>query len=157
MNTEQKKSYTRRITNANKTQMITILYEMVLDYLNDSEKAFNNTDFAQYEIEIKRAQNCIDELINSINEQYELGRNLKSIYLFEKKQLLRALYKRNVEYLNQAEKIFNQLREAYSILEKEDTSNPVMINTQEVYAGMTYGKYSILENMTFNNNRGYRA
>ena len=157
MNAEQKKSYTRRITNANKTQMITILYEMVLDYLKDSENAFNNNNHAQYEIELKRAQNCIDELIYSTNIEYELGRNLRKIYLFEKKQLLKALYKRNTEYLKQAESIFEQLRAAYLVLEKEDKSNPVMVNTQEVYAGMTYGKYSILENMTFNNNRGYRA
>ena len=33
MTQEKIQVYTRRITMANKTQMITILYEMVLDYL----------------------------------------------------------------------------------------------------------------------------
>ena len=41
MTQEKKQEYTRRITQANKTQMITILYEMVLDYFADSLDALS--------------------------------------------------------------------------------------------------------------------
>ena len=36
MTLEKKQEYTLKITQANKTQMITIIYEMVMDYLNDT-------------------------------------------------------------------------------------------------------------------------
>jgi len=157
MNADQKKIYTRKITNANKTQMITILYEMVLDYLHDATRKLEKKDYKAFSEEIKKAQNCIDELIQSTNMEYELGRNLRGIYFFEKKQLLKASYKREKEHIDQAESVFKKLHEAYLKLEKKDSSRPIMENTQEVYAGMTYGRYSLLENMTFNSNRGFMA
>ena len=44
MKKEQKQEFTLRITRANKTQMIVILYDMVLVYLEDSLEAFEKED-----------------------------------------------------------------------------------------------------------------
>ena len=41
MTQERKQEFTRRITQANKTQMITILYEMVLDYIEEARDAIS--------------------------------------------------------------------------------------------------------------------
>ena len=48
MTQEQKQKYTRKITQANKTQLITILYEMVLDYLQDARAAYEQDDLSEY-------------------------------------------------------------------------------------------------------------
>ena len=36
MDKEKKQAYTRRITQANSTEMIVILYDMTLDYINEA-------------------------------------------------------------------------------------------------------------------------
>ena len=40
MKKEKKQEFTLRITRANKTQMVVILYDMVLTYLEDAIEAF---------------------------------------------------------------------------------------------------------------------
>ena len=47
---------------------------------------------------------------------------------------------------------------SYKELEKKDFSEPIMGNTQTVYAGLTYGKYSLNEDVSaVSMNRGYMA
>ncbi|MCR4904388.1 MAG: flagellar export chaperone FliS [Butyrivibrio sp.] len=155
MTIDKKKDYTLRISGANSTQLITILYEMELDYIKDAQNALQKADYVALAKEISNAQNVIDELIQSLDLNYELARNLIGLYLFEKKELLRAAGHLNINCLEQVEGVFKRLHEAYVELEKQDNRKSLMVNTQEVYAGLTYGKNSLVESMTFNKNRGY--
>ena len=75
MTDEQKQEFTRRITNANKTEMIVILLEMVLAYTKDAEKALENQDAESFKTEIGRAKNCVMELQNSVNLGNDLAMN----------------------------------------------------------------------------------
>ena len=90
MTQERKKEYTLRITQANKTQMITILYEMVTIYLSEAIDHIEAGETAEADRSLMSAQSCIDELIHSVNLDYELGRNLYEIYIFSKKELMAA-------------------------------------------------------------------
>ena len=109
MTQEKIREYTLRITMANKTQMITILYEMVLDYIEEAKSAIAEGDEKAYLEDIARANNCIDELIHSLNLKYELGNNLLGLYLFEKRQLIKAAGKLDPEILAHVSKTFNNL------------------------------------------------
>ena len=158
MTLEKKQEYTLKITQANKTQMITILYEMVMDYLNDAidEIGIGKKDEASRSI--LKAQNCIDELIRSLFLQYELARNLKEIYLFSKRELMVAGATYSSHRIWRVLQNFKRLHEAYVELEKEDDSRQIMDNTQKVYAGLTYGRYSLNENVgAASYNRGLMA
>ena len=73
MTQDKIQTYTRKIAMANKTQMITILYEMVLDYIEEAEFALKINDDRGFEDGLKKAMNCIDELIHSLDMNYELG------------------------------------------------------------------------------------
>ena len=53
---------------------------------------------------------------------------------------------------------FRMLHSAYLQLEKEDSSEKLMQNTQRVYAGLTYGRYSLNEDVSYSYmNRGLKA
>ncbi len=145
MTQEKIKAYTRRITMANKTQMITILYEMVLEYIDEAQNAYNNGDEKGFAEGLSRAMNCIDELIHSLNIKYELGNNLLGLYLFEKRQLLRAIGKNSDENIPHVVKTFTNLHEAYLQLETMDDEKAVMTNVPKVYVGLTYGKGRLRE------------
>lgn len=158
MTQEQKQDYTRRITRANKTQLITILYDMTVDYLTDGCSCFENGDTEGFDRELSRADACIDELICSLDTEYELGRNLLSLYIFEKGQLRNSRVKRETGGAKQAIGIFTRFRDTYRQFEAEDKSDPVMVNVPEVYAGMTYGRGSLTENVSSDyTNRGFKA
>ncbi|MCH4192516.1 MAG: flagellar protein FliS [Butyrivibrio sp.] len=158
MTQEQKQDYTRKITQANKTQLITILYEMVLDYLKDAREAYDMTDVAEYDLQLTHAQNCIDELIHSLDLQYEIARNLLQLYLYSKRELIAATARQDKEYIRHAETVFEGLHKTYQQLEKMDTDLPVLTNTQTVYAGLTYGRSDLNESVADPvMNRGFQA
>ena len=88
MTQEKKQEFTLKITQANKTQMITILYEMIIDYLNYALDEISVGQKSDGEKSLLKAQNCLDELIRSVNLYTDLGKMLHKIYIFSKKELI---------------------------------------------------------------------
>ena len=158
MTLEKKQEFTLKISEANKTQMITIIYEMVMYYLDE---AIDNIGIGKKNDAVRSltsAQNCIDELINSLNMDYELAKSLFQIYIFSKKELVVASATFSINRIWRVLKNFRNLHDAYEELEKEDSSERLMGNTQKVYAGLTYGKYSLNEDVSMvSYNRGLMA
>ncbi len=158
MTLEKKQEFTLKITQANKTQMITIIYEIVIDYLTDAIEHMDGGRRKEANECLDRAQNSIDELLRSLNMEYELAKNLHKIYIFSKKELMAAGVTGGTERIARVLKNFRSLHEAYLVLEKADTSETLMDNTPKVYAGLTYGRYSLNEDVTSSYmNRGFKA
>lgn len=147
MTTELKQEYTLRITQANKTQLITILYEMVLLYIDEAEEALAAEKRMEYKTAIRKIRGCMDELMASLNFDYELAHNLLQLYLYINRELVKASTHHDKENLEHIRLIIGQLHGAYEQIEGQDTSGPVMANTQTVYAGLTYGRNNLTENL----------
>jgi flagellar protein FliS len=100
----------------------------------------------------------LDELNHSLNFSYKLSGNLFSLYVYCKKQLARVLYENRLDGLEEAEKILRRLYGSFVEAAKQDTSPPLMRNTQQVYAGMTYARGALNENfMDLDGQRGFFA
>lgn len=147
MTKELKQEFTLRITQANKTQLITILYEMVLLYLEEAETALDADDKVAYKAAVRKIRGCIDELIASLHLEYELAQNLLQLYLFIHKELTQANLHFQKENLKHIAFIVEKLQKAYKQIEGQDVSGPVMGNAQTVYAGLTYGRNNLTENI----------
>lgn len=158
MKKEKKQEFTLRITRANKTEMIVILYDMVLTYLEDSLEAFGKEDFKEYKWNIERAKDCIDELLHSLHMEFEIAGILKGLYFFYKRELSTAAVQRKKELVLPVMHMIQELKESYAQVAAQDTSAPIMENTQAVYAGLTYGKTSLnVELSDQGTNRGFRV
>ena len=158
MKKEKKQEFILRITRANKTQLVVILYEMTLAYLQDSLEAFESEDFSQYKWNIERAKDCIDELLNSLHPEYDIAGVLKSLYYFYKRELTTAAVQRKADLVVSVMQMIKELKESYEQAAAQDTSDPIMQNTQTVYAGLTYGKGSLNVNLSDQgSNRGFRV
>ena len=87
MTKETIKTFQYRITQATASQLVVILYDMAIEYLNDAcesdsaEQAHNN---------IYMAQKVIDQLICGLDMQYEISANLFVIYNHMKRSLISA-------------------------------------------------------------------
>lgn len=158
MTKELKQEYTRKITQANKTQLITILYEMLMLYVEEAEAAYEAQDRMGFREGIRKARGCINELLDSLNFDYELAVNFLQLYLYVNRELARAEVRNTKEPLENAYKVVKGLHGAYEKLGSMDTSGPVMENVQTVYAGLTYGRNNLIENLTDEGiNRGFRV
>lgn len=156
MTKELKQEFTLRITQANKTQLITILYEMILLYLDEAKTALKAEDISAYKSALRKIRECMNELTESLHFEYELAGNLLQLYLYVNSELVQAGIHKSVDNLNHVETVIKGLHAAYRQLETQDTSGPVMGNTQTVYAGLTYGKNTLTENIADpDGNRGF--
>ena len=157
MTSEKKQEFTLKITQANKCQLIAILYEMTLVYIDEAKKAFTKEDRKEFRLALTRARSCINELMTSLNFEYELAINILQLYVFVNKEIARAEVKMDIEHLDNAANVIRKLLKAYQELSLLDNSPPLMKNTQAIYTGLTYDRTHALDSLSHNINRGYRA
>lgn len=156
MTKEMKQIFTRRITQANRTQLVVILYDMILTYLKDAAAAQEIGCEQEFKKDMQCARNCISELRGSLDFHYDLSRNLFAIYAFADRELAHDLHGIEAKQLDQIIGMFQKLRDAYNTISKEDHSQPLMENAQNVYAGFTYNRTDVNESLSqYGKARGY--
>jgi flagellar protein FliS len=154
MTDELKHEFTRRISSANSTELVVILYDMVLCYTDDAEEALKTDNDHEFFSSISRIRNCINELMCSLHMEYEPASALLSLYRYCIRKLSTAGIRKSIAALDEIRKVMKPLRDSYAELVSLNTSGPVMNNSETVYAGFTYGKNDVNESLVGNTNRG---
>ena len=153
-----KKEFTLKITQANATELIVILYDMILIYIKEAGEFWDCNSKEEYVRSLQKIRNCIGELMDSLDLQYEMARNMYSLYVFFIKELVKAEKKENgIFYVEGFRPMIESLRNAYNEVALENKTGPLMQNTQTVYAGLTYGKKDVNVNLEQLSNRGFRV
>lgn len=145
MKKEQMVDFTRRVSQCNKGELIVIMYDIFFAYTQEVREACLAKDWEAYKAGLRKAQRTLDELIHALDFKYELAKNLYSIYVYCKDSLAKCMYKREITDMEEAERLMRRLYDAFVYVAKEDTSEPLMKNTQQVYAGYTYGRDDLIE------------
>ncbi len=152
MTKECKQQFTLRITQANSTQLIVILYEMILCYLEEAKAAQEQDEIREA---VRKIRGCVNELIQSLHMEYEPATELRKLYFFCIRRLVHCETRKDMAALDDIEKVIQPLHDAYAQIEKLNDKGPVMNNSQTIYAGLTYGKNTLTENMADqSSNRG---
>ena len=152
-------AFTARITQASKTELVVIMYEIILADLDSARSYHDKEDYEMYGRELKHGQRILNELMVTLDYRYELSGQLMSLYIFINKTLITAMLQKKAELLAQAQAVLTIIMEGFKGIRKEDLSGPVMQNTQQLYAGLTYGK-GMLNEVYLNPNeqsRGFKA
>ena len=158
MTKESKQQFTFRTTQANSTELVVILYEMLMCYLAEAEEALHAGNTCGMTESFRKARACINELMQSVDTRYEPGSALLQLYVYSLKRLVHAQRKQDAEPLQEVQKIMQALHDAYAEIAPQNTRGPVMNNSQTVYAGLTYGRNDLTENMADQGaNRGMRV
>ncbi|MBQ8247986.1 MAG: flagellar protein FliS [Lachnospiraceae bacterium] len=147
MTNELKQAYTLRISQANKSGLVVILYEMFADYAAEAEESLKTGDRAAIKESLGKARGCVNELMESLHLEHEIAQNLLQLYLYVYRELLKCEMDKDAVHISNVLKVMLPLKEAYSTISKEDTSEPVMTNAQTVVAGLTYGRNDVNESM----------
>jgi flagellar protein FliS len=148
------KEYGMKVTQANSTELVVITYELASGYIEEAEKNIN--DVTEFRTCIKKARAFIGELISALNMDCAISGELMRIYLFINRELQIADIRLDITEFPRLRGILDKLKKSFEDIVQMDKKGPVMRNTQQVYAGLTYSKGSLNENMyTDNAVRGY--
>lgn len=159
MTREELNAYAMRVSQASKTQIIVIMYEVAIQYIDDACKAMDAGDTKEFRQDVKKAKEFINELSSSLDMQYEISLRLASLYTYFNNVCVRADIRLESEELKRVRAMLSSLKNAFEQVSGEDKSGPVMLNTQKVYTGLTYSKNSLNDNYANYSdiNRGYKV
>lgn len=145
MTSEEKRIFTARIAQANRSELVVILFELFEYSICEAEKGFAENQPEHAVKYMRKAQECVAELRGSLDFKYELSKNLVSLYRYVNEQLVMGITKREMIHFDSIKDIMAGLQESFQKISKTDHSGAVMQNSQQVYAGLTYGRGSLNE------------
>lgn len=159
MNSVKKKEFTARVSQANRSELVVIMYEIILTDIKTAKEAYAKGDKVAYVGEIRNAQKFVLELMNALDFEYEISKQLMSLYIYLNKNLIKCLANYDEEKLETVEMIVNKLLDSFRQVSEMDDSEPVMENAETIYAGLTYSKDSLNETpyAMSGSNRGFMA
>ncbi len=119
-----------QITTANQGKLIVMLYDGAIKFLTI---ALDNIEPKKYDVvntNIIKAQDIITELLLSLNmdEGGEISRNLFSLYMYFKKQLLEANIKKDPQTITHILKLLRDLRDAWDQISANETRSDKNMN-----------------------------
>lgn len=155
MQKEQIQEFTSKITLSNRTGLTVVTYEILFVYLADAKSALKEERFEDYKQAIRQAQKCISELMVTLDFSYELALELYRVYAYGKELLAKAMYKRSEAEIDECENLMKMLHASFVEVAKTDDSAPLMRNTEQVYAGYTYGRSDVNSSSDVNPSRGF--
>lgn len=155
MQKEQIQEFTSKITLSNRSGLTVVTYEILFAYLADARSALKEERYEDYKHVIRQAQKCVSELMVTLNFSYELAAELYRIYAYAKELLAKAMYKRSEAEIDECENLMRMLYTSFVEVAKTDDSAPLMKNTEQVYAGYTYGRSDVNSSSDANPSRGF--
>jgi flagellar protein FliS len=157
MKEEIAKVFTTRIAQANRSELVVILYDIILESLDEAEEFWKEGREEEFERELSRAQKGLRELIATLDMQYDVSRQLMPLYLYANRKLVDALRRKRPEPLKEARLVLKPLGTSFREVAKQDSSPALMEHTQQVYAGLTYGRGTLNETILSGQSRGFKA
>ena len=137
MDREAIKTYSYRISQATRSQLVVITYDIITDYLNE---ALNDDASSGYKEKLHMAMRGIDQLITGLDMEYEISVQLYQLYNYMKRTLISAQVSGERDNVSRVITMLGKLRNAFLEVSQFDDSKPLMKNTEKVYSGLTYSR-----------------
>lgn len=148
MTVEDIKGFTNRIVAGNRSQIICVLFDI---YKVNEKDALSALAAGEKENAVKSMNKCTEVLMHlkdALDFKYDIANELYPLYDFCQREISKSIYKANDEGLLVASPIMEKLADAFDKVAEQDTSAPIMMNTQEIHAGYTYGKAGMTEQVS---------
>ena len=152
MNKEKINEYAVRISQSSRGRLVSISCEIAVEYMQDAKSALKERDRKMFSFYIKKAMDFTDNLSSSLDMKYPIAWNLLSLYIYVKRTLIHANVSYTDENIESCISVMKSIGEAYEEIAKKDDDGQKMIeNSQQIYAGYTYGRNSQLNEYVVRN------
>ncbi len=108
-----------KILTASPVELIVMLYDAFIRKLKMTQVYIEDKDYENANINIQKCQDIIVELVNSINAEYEIGRELMKIYDFVNSQLFEINLKKDASKIPPVINIMGELRGSWLEVKKK--------------------------------------
>ena len=147
-----------RVTQANRTELVAVTCEIIAENISCAMDFIKEGDVAGYRSELKSAQKFLAELIRALDFKYPIAKDLLRIYEYVQRILIASEISGRDRGLEVIRGIILSIGSSFEKIASEDNSGSVMENTQQIYAGLTYGRGTLNEaDMAAGTNRGFLA
>ncbi len=109
MNAALAKEFQNRIVNASQGDLVIINYEMLMAELDDATMKFDEEDSVGFVKCMKQATRLLRELSDNLDFQYEISKDLMSLYIFINKKFVEASQKNSKRPIESAKDVLNVL------------------------------------------------
>ena len=148
MTTEEMNVYKMRITQAGIGELTVIMLEIEMQWIQEALESYEAGDIDTYVDCVEKAQATQLELMNELNLDNEVSRDVYSVYVYFNKKLIHSKIKKVPQDLDRIVTMLKKYHESFNKIAHTDTEGPVMDQSEKVYAGLTYGSSGLVENST---------
>lgn len=147
MTREEIKTYTMQISQANASALLCIAYDLWEHFAEEAQTAYENTQQDAYQHALKKLQRVNQEIISMLNRENACASDVRTIHFFINQKIVACMVKHQPVELDRIQQIVKKLHQSFMEICRKDTDAPLMSNTQQVYAGLTYGRGTLNESM----------
>lgn len=97
MEKEKLNAYAARVSQANRSELVVIMYEAFLDSVKEGDAQMKQGDMPACRREIERARGLLTELMGSLDFQYEISFYLRRLYIYSYHELCQGMALRDSE------------------------------------------------------------
>lgn len=152
-------TYTMRVAQASKSELIVIMYEMAVKYIDDGTEALQAGNVQEFRVNIKRAKAVVNELASVLDLRFSVSSNLLALYTYMNNVMVKSDITLKTDDLIRVRAMLEKLHTAFGKVSEQDNTEPLMKNVQQVYSGLTYSRNSLNESYANASDlkRGYRV
>lgn len=126
--------------------------------LDDAIDKYDHEDHKGFAKSMNQATRLLRELSDNLDFRYEISKDLMSLYIFVNKKFIEASHSKSMKPLHVAKDVLSSLLLGWQEATKSEAQTaPLIQNSQQVYAGLTYGKGSLNETVYSDQTRGFKA
>jgi flagellar protein FliS len=151
--------FATRVSQANRSELVVVIYEAAIASIQEGKSFLEKQEIENARHEIDRAKGMVEELMRSLDMQYSISHYLRQLYIYAYQELCQGIAQRDSSLFDHSLQVLQGLLPSFQELAKQDDSKPLMENTQQIYAGLTYGRGNLNETIAVgvSRNRGFEA
>lgn len=138
----EKQYLANRIANANGAELVSIVYEGLIDSLNDGIDFLSINEEDRFIKSIEKSREILAELLSTLEGDTEIANNLRSLYFYINELITDASIDKDGEKLELAIKVITPVYEGWKELGTKEGGRDLEDTPQgpQIVAGITYGK-----------------
>ena len=105
--------FAARVTQANRSELVVVIYEAVLASIAEGKRCLAEEQIEEARLEISRARSLITELMGSLDMQYGISHYLRQLYIFAYHELCHGIAMRQPELFDHASDIYEKIGRAH--------------------------------------------
>lgn len=101
------------VTTAAPGELVLMLYNGCIKFIKIAKSAIMEQNIEKKHLNITKAQNIINELIVTLNMDYEVSKNMRQLYDYMNRRLIEANIKNDTAILDEVEHFVEEFRDTW--------------------------------------------